>query len=39
MTKPYAHIVGQRRGEDLHAFQVGIDFTNAGAFRHTAGPT
>ena len=29
MTKPYAHIVGQRRGEDLHAFQVGLDFTNA----------
>lgn len=29
MTKPYAHIVGQRDGEDLHAFQIGLDFTNA----------
>jgi hypothetical protein len=27
MTKPYAHIVGQRDGEDLHAFQVALDFT------------
>ena len=27
--RPYAHIVGQRRGEDIHAFQVGIDFTGA----------
>ena len=25
--KPYAHIVGQRDGEDLHAFQVALDFT------------
>ena len=28
MSKPYAHIVGQLRGEDLHAFQIGLDFTN-----------
>lgn len=33
MTKPYAHIVGQRRGEDLHAFELALDFTSAAMSR------
>ena len=33
MTKPYAHIVGQRDGEDLHAFELAIDFNNAAMAR------
>jgi hypothetical protein len=33
MTKPYAHIVGQRDGEDLHGFELAIDFTSAAMAR------